>query len=130
MSTRNIVLLVILAVAAVAFATSFGGNVSTYTTFDGAKATDRYAHIVGTWVNRDDAPYNPANDLFQFDLQDTSNVVQRVHYYDPMPINFGEADRVVVEGEYKNGVFVAEKIQMKCPSKFEATELKAESTDL
>ena len=57
-------------------------------------------------------------------MQDTLNRVELVRYYDPKPTNFEQAEKVVVIGGYEEGAFVAEKIIMKCPSKYEEEEIK------
>ncbi|MEO0895412.1 MAG: cytochrome c maturation protein CcmE [Bacteroidota bacterium] len=126
MKTKQIIILVALAIFVVGIGLAFSGNSSVYTTFDQAKKLDKQVHIVGTWVNRDQSSYDVNQDLFQFYLQDTLNQVQRVKYYDPKPTNFETAEKVVVIGGYKNDSFVADKIIMKCPSKFEATEIQPE----
>jgi cytochrome c-type biogenesis protein CcmE len=36
-----------------------------------------------------------------------------------MPADFTKSEQVVVIGAYKNGQFIADKILMKCPSKYQ-----------
>ncbi|MEM8891311.1 MAG: cytochrome c maturation protein CcmE, partial [Bacteroidota bacterium] len=81
-------------------------------------------------VNRDQTSYDPNTDMFQFYMQDTTNNVELVYYQDPKPQNFEQAEKVVVVGGYKNENFVAEKIIMKCPSKFEQTDITAGEKNL
>lgn len=118
MKTRNIIGLVVLAGFMALLLVSFGGNVSEYTDFQEAQKRESDVHVVAKWVRRDEARYDASRDLFSFYLQDTMNNVQLVHYYDPMPVNFDKAQKVVVSGKYQNGVFVADKVLMKCPSKY------------
>ncbi len=125
MKTTHIVILVALAGFVALLGINLGKNTSTYTDFSAAKASEKEVHIVGEWVNRDQSNYDPTRDLFQFYMKDTVDNVQLVHYYDPKPVNFEAAEKVVIIGEYNQDVFVADKIIMKCPSKFEQTELTA-----
>lgn len=129
MKTTHIILLVALAVFAVALGVNFSSNASIYTDFATAKASNKQVHIVGAWVNRDQAQYDPSRDLFTFYMQDTLQAVEQVHYYDPKPSNFENAEKVVVIGGYEGEQFVADQIVMKCPSKYEEDDItKAEKT--
>lgn len=125
MKTSHIIVLGFLAIFVVMLGINFSQSASVYTGFDHAKASNRQVHIVGKWIKRDQASYNPQRDLFQFYLQDTLNNVELVHYYDPKPTNFEQAEKVVVIGGYEQQRFVADKIVMKCPSKYEATDITA-----
>lgn len=125
MKPRTIILLIAIAVFAVALGVNFSGNSSTYTTFAEAKKSGDQVHIVGTWVNRESANYDASQDLFVFALQDTMGNTATVHYQDPKPMDFEKAEKVVVIGAFENpDIFKAEKIIMKCPSKYEDKEVK------
>ncbi len=102
------------------------GSASQYTTFTQAKKMDESVHVVGNWVRRDQSHYDIDNDIFEFYMQDTSNVVSLVQYHDPQPVNFETADKIVIEGQYKGDVFDAERILMKCPSKYNEGEFTIE----
>ena len=125
MKTSNIIILAVVAVFLVVLAVNFSANASIYTDFVHAKESGRQVHIVGEWVNREQSSYDPNRDLFTFYLRDTLQQVERVHYYEPKPSNFEQAERVVVIGGYKNDEFIAEQIVMKCPSKYEETDITA-----
>lgn len=123
MKTTHIIVLVVVAIFIVALASNFASNASIYTDFAYAKKSGREVHIVGEWVNRDQAVYNMEQDLFTFFLKDTLHQTELVHFYDPKPNNFETAEKVVVVGGYKQDRFVADKIVMKCPSKYENDEI-------
>jgi len=125
MKTSHIIVLGFLAIFVVMLGINFSQSASVYTGFDQARATNKQVHIVGKWIKRDQASYDPQRDLFQFYLQDTLNNVELVHYYDPKPTNFEQAEKVVLIGGYEQERFVADKIVMKCPSKYEATDITA-----
>lgn len=65
---------------------------------------------------------------FEFTMLDvTSRTAKlRVRYLGVKPSNFDQATQVVCVGRYKDGVFLAEQLLVKCPSK-EQQKLKGES---
>lgn len=94
-------------------------EVSLYTDFQtAAQKPGTTYHVVASWIRREDAFYDPAQDVFWFWAQDTLGTVRRVRYPDPMPINFEAAQKVVLIGYAQDSLFIAEKILMKCPSKY------------
>lgn len=127
MKTVNIGLLVGIAVVAMIGLSlfAFWGNAassSKYSTFAAAKQNGETVHIIGKWVMKDRAV--EGTNEFTFFMQDTTQQVSQVRYYDPMPANFAEAsERFEIEGKYESNVFVAEKILMKCPSKYNKDEM-------
>ena len=123
MKPGKIALLAFIAIFLVVLAVNFSQNASIYTDFSTAKASGKKVHIVGEWVNRENSEYNSSQDLFTFYLQDTTQAVELVHYYDPKPNNFEQAEKVVVVGGFDENKFVADKIVMKCPSKYEESEI-------
>ncbi|MCZ2355378.1 MAG: cytochrome c maturation protein CcmE [Bacteroidia bacterium] len=123
MKLKSIIGLLILAGFITLLIINFAGSTSIYTTFADAKQRGSDVHIVASWVRRDEAKYDPAQDIFQFYLQDSTNNTQLVIYRDPKPANFEQADKVVIIGKYQGDVFEAEKILMKCPSKYNHQEL-------
>ena len=125
MKPGKIILLAVVAIFLVALGLNFSKNASIYTDFSTAKASEKQVHIVGEWVNRESAQYDAQRDLFTFYLQDTTQFTELVHYYDPKPNNFEQAEKVVIVGGYKNEQFIADKIVMKCPSKYEEEGIAA-----
>lgn len=125
----------IIAVAIVIIMTSIG-DASSYETFDTAwemkeDGNDKAIHVVGqlkkdttgevTGLNvRDDKT------SFTFVLVDNDGTEQEVFYNEPVPADFTRSESVVVIGSYKNEeIFIADKILMKCPSKYQETEVQA-----
>ena len=131
MKSVNIATLIVIAligmggIAALAFTGVFN-SASQYTTFAKAKGMEESVHVVGSWVRRDQSHYDIERDIFQFYMQDTANVVSLVQYHDPQPVNFETAERIVIEGQYQGDVFEAERILMKCPSKYNEGEFTIE----
>ena len=64
---------------------------------------------------------------FSFTMLDANAREQEVFYAEPMPIDFLRSEQVVVVGSYRNETFVADKILLKCPSKYQEDEIKTSS---
>ena len=64
---------------------------------------------------------------FSFYMKDQSGNTRRVIYPKPKPNNFEQADQLVVIGEMQNGVFYANDMLMKCPSKYKDEEIYIKS---
>ena len=103
--------------------TSFSQQVGGWETFEDAAESGRTAHVVGTWVESAPSGYDPGRNVFTFVMADTAGTVRSVVYPNPKPANFEDAERVVVQGQMTaaaggEGVFEAEHILVKCPSKY------------
>ena len=96
---------------------NLGNSISTYTDFATA-ATMSGAHVPGTWDNTKEYGFSRETMSFSFYMEDESGEVRKVIYPRPKPNNFEEADRLVVIGEMRNGVFYANDMLMKCPSTY------------
>ncbi len=129
----------LLAIAVIAVAIviiiSTAGDASTYVNFDEAyqlasTGSSTQVHVVGQ-LPKDAAGHakgieKSADNLsFSFTLIDNDNKEQKVFYNEPMPPDFTRSEKVVVIGSYQNGTFVAKKILLKCPSKYQEQKLNA-----
>lgn len=99
---------------------NFGNSISTYVNFEQASGMES-AHVVGTWADSKDYGFSMETKQFSFHMKDEAGNVRRVVYPKPKPNNFEQADRIVVIGEMKNGIFYANDMLMKCPSKYNNT---------
>jgi cytochrome c-type biogenesis protein CcmE len=97
---------------------NFGEQVGGYMNFDEAAASGSQAHVVGHWVEDQRYTYDPTTNLFSFHMRDEVGTVREVHYANPKPANFEDAEKLVIEGYADGDVFVAEHILVKCPSKY------------
>ena len=66
------------------------------------------------------------NDV-EFTLIDNDSLSNTVVYKSAKPQDFEKSEKVVVVGKMQGNVFVADQILMKCPSKYEETEIKEEN---
>jgi len=114
---------------------STAGDASSYVTFKEAlemveKDKNTKIHVVGQLKKDNEGNVvgvYPSEDMlsFSFMLVDNNGQEQIVTYHEPMPNDFLRSEQVVVIGGYKNDEkFVADKILMKCPSKYQETEVK------
>lgn len=126
-------LVIVIAITVIVSTTS---EVSTYATFAeateiAAKDSDKKIHVAGS-LKKDAAgrilgmDYQPQIDPnhFTFRLVDRDQQEKLVVYGNPKPQDFERSEQVVVIGNMQGGEFVAEKILMKCPSKYQETEIK------
>lgn len=61
--------------------------------------------------------------IFDVDATDPANAFRLpVRYHGIVPGNFDQATSVVVKGQAEEGVFVAEQILVKCPSKYQGED--------
>lgn len=97
---------------------NFGQQVGGYMNFEEAARSGTEVHVVGTWAEERPTQYDRTRNVFTFYMRDQTGAVRKVKYNDPKPANFEEAEQVVVQGEAKDDVFVADNILVKCPSKY------------
>jgi len=130
MKKIHILGLIVIAIA-VGVIISTAGDASTYVTFSEAEAMTHKGnhssiHVVGQLTR--DAEGNITNMLyrpeidpnhFEFSLVDNAGTEKKVVYPAPMPQDFDKSEQVVVIGKMEDGYFAAEKILLKCPSKYE-----------
>ncbi|MEX1063278.1 MAG: cytochrome c maturation protein CcmE [Balneolaceae bacterium] len=96
---------------------NFGESISTYVNFE--QAEDRaVSHVVGVWDDTREYGFSRETMQFSFFMKDEDGNVRRVVYHKPKPNNFEQATQLVVIGELRNGVFYANDMLMKCPSKY------------
>lgn len=100
---------------------NFGNSISTYVNFEQA-ADMRSAHVVGTWDDSKKYGFSMESKQFTFHMKDKAGNVRRVIYPKTKPNNFEKADQLVVIGKMQNGVFYANEMLMKCPSKYNNTD--------
>ena len=90
-------------------------------------------HVVGT-LKKDNAGNivgirkGEDKTSFSFIMVDENRKEQLVFYKEPMPADFTKSEQVVVVGQYKQDIFVADEILMKCPSKYVEENPDFEST--
>jgi cytochrome c-type biogenesis protein CcmE len=134
MKPKYIIALVIIAVA-VGIIILTAGDASTYVNFGqaqkmAAEGSTTPIHVVGQ-LKKDGSGHivgleNSIDKLsFSFVLIDDNLKEQKVYYNEPMPPDFLRSEKVVVIGGYQGDQFIAKKILLKCPSKYQEQKLDA-----
>ncbi len=117
---------VVAIIAFVAFgAGAFKSNLTPYVSFQQARATSDAVQIAGKLVHGSDS-FDAASSSLTFSIQDEHGDVMRVAYKGLKPGNFNEATQVVAIGRYHGGILEAEQLLVKCPSKYQGIEEKAQ----
>lgn len=134
MKKSHIIAIIVIA-AAIGIIISTTRDASSYVSFEQAyqlasSGSKTQIHVVGDL--KKDAQGNiigmekSADKLsFSFILVDENQKEQKVFYNEPMPADFTRSEKVVVIGGYQNNVFVASKILLKCPSKYQEEKINA-----
>jgi cytochrome c-type biogenesis protein CcmE len=134
MKKGHIIGLGIIAVAIVIIMTSIG-DASSYESFNTAwemkqDGDDKAIHVVGQ-LKKDvsgqvvGVQVGEDKTSFTFLLVDNDGTEQKVFYNEPVPADFQRSESVVVIGSYREKeIFVADKILMKCPSKYQETDVQ------
>ena len=129
MKKSHLLALTLIAVAVGAIIVLTASSASSYVTFEKAysmaeEGDAKKIHVVGTLKKNDQgdvvglAP-SPDRLSFSFIMVDDSLREQKVYYSEPMPTDFLRSEKVVVIGSYKGDTFIASKILLKCPSKYQ-----------
>ncbi len=114
-------------VAALWFGSSaFVANLTPLFTFEQARAAKRQVQIVGKLVKGSTA-YKNKTLLFQ--IVDDKNDKMPVAYDDVRPPNFEMATQITATGAFDGETFRAEKLLVKCPSKYQGEDGKARKYD-
>jgi cytochrome c-type biogenesis protein CcmE len=135
MKKSHIIGMIVIALA-IGILMTTAGDASVYVSFKEAReraetGNDTKVHVVGR-LKKDPQghiiglQYDPLLDpnYFAFTLIDTLQIEQKVVYFNPKPQDLERSERVVITGNMQNDVFVADKILLKCPSKYVEKEIK------
>ncbi|MGB0839479.1 MAG: cytochrome c maturation protein CcmE [Chitinophagales bacterium] len=120
MKKSHIAALFIIA-GAIAYIVSTSASYSTYETFETAYSNSgRNFQVIGKLVKDKPMEYNPEEDAnyFTFFIEDRKGEVRKVIFGDAKPQDFERSEDVVLTGQMKGEEFLASKILLKCPSKY------------
>lgn len=94
---------------------------STYAQFSELRSTPGVEQqVVGELVREKSIVYEPEKDanLFTFYMIDKTGQEQKVFFHGNKPQDFERSEQLVVTGAFVDGEFHANRILMKCPSKY------------
>jgi len=103
---------------------SFLGSTVQYVPIAEARTATRTVQVLGK-IDAEQVKYNSAKSRLEFAIYDpkatnkTDAEKMKVVYYGTVPGNFDQATSVVCKGVNKEEGFVAEKLFVKCPSKYQ-----------
>jgi cytochrome c-type biogenesis protein CcmE len=110
------------------------GDASTYVTFREAikmaeDGNNKKIHVVGQLKkdkegNVQGLQVTEDKLSVSFLMIDNENMEQKIYFNEPMPPDLHRSEQVVVIGSFKEDIFVADKILLKCPSKYQEEEIK------
>lgn len=116
---RKVLLGVLLAAFLVYAGWSFMDAVTPYVDVAAAKSASHTVQVKGLLDPSAAAPHMEGQD-FLFSLRDeTTGETLPVRYHGMKPDQFDEAHHIVAVGKCQDGVFRADKLLIKCPSKYE-----------
>lgn len=128
MKAKYIIGIVIIAVFAGWGANSFMTTTISYVSLDEVATAKGTVQVMGE-IDFDAVNYDAENSRLVFEvtgLEDhTRDQRLTVVYTGVVPGNFDQATSVVAKGHYEDGVFMADQLLVKCPSKYQGTEEKA-----
>jgi cytochrome c-type biogenesis protein CcmE len=118
---------VVAAALAVAFVllgvTSFTKTLTPYLSFDEARKANGVVQVMGG-LDKSSDRYDTATQQLSFDLVDQHGGRMPVSYGGLRPANFKDAISIVAIGRYRDGRIEAEKLLVKCPSKYQGAEVE------
>jgi len=103
--------------------TAFQKTLTPYLTFDEARKARGVVQVMGSLDKTSDR-YDTARQELRFDLLDANGHRMPVSYRGIKPGNFKDAISIVAIGSYKDGRVEAEKLLVKCPSKYQGAEVE------
>ena len=103
--------------------TAFQKTLTPYLSFDEAKKARGVVQVMGALDKQSDR-YDAAKEELSFDLVDPEGRRMPVAYRGIRPGNFKDAISIVAIGRYREGRIEAEKLLVKCPSKYQGAEVE------
>jgi cytochrome c-type biogenesis protein CcmE len=103
--------------------TAFQKTLTPYLSFDEAKKSRGVVQVMGALDKQSDR-YDTANQELSFDLLDDKGGRIRIAYRGTKPANFKDAVAIVAIGRFGGGRIDADKLLVKCPSKYQGAEIE------
>lgn len=121
---KTIIAVVVVVIAAVIGLSSLftGGGMISYVSFSEARATTNNVQVMGEILDNDSF-YNSETGDFSFYIINDTGDRMKVVYGGTRPGNFDQATSVVCIGKYRGDAFYADKLLVKCPSKYQDQQI-------
>ena len=127
MNAKTIIGLVIIGVTMIWGISSFLDSTIVYVSIAEAKTSSEMVQVMGK-ISKEEVSYNTEESRLEFTIYDagaeTAETAERlkVVYYGVVPGNFDQATSVVAKGINNENEFVADKLLVKCPSKYQGED--------
>ena len=102
---------------------AFQKTLTPYLSFDEAKKAKGVVQVMGALDKQSDR-YDDKTEQLSFELIDPNGHRMPVVYRGVRPGNFKDAISIVAIGRYQDGRIDAEKLLVKCPSKYQGAEVE------
>jgi cytochrome c-type biogenesis protein CcmE len=103
--------------------TAFQKTLTPYLSFDEAKKSRGVVQVMGG-LDKESDRYDAGKEELSFELVDPEGRRMPVVYRCIRPGNFKDAISIVAIGRYRDGRIDAEKLLVKCPSKYQGAEVE------
>lgn len=121
---KGYVIAVLMALAFVGLGlTAFQKTLTPYLGFDEARKAKGLVQVMGA-LDKESDRYDTASQELSFDLLDDKGGRIRIAYRGTKPANFKDAVSIVAIGRFASGRIEAEKLLVKCPSKYQGAEVE------
>ena len=124
MKARYVVALVIIVGFVIYGAVSLKTSLTPYVSFAEAKSSPQTVQVMGE-LEKSATRYDTTAGLLYFTLKDKHGDLLEVSYKGVRPGNFDQATQIVAIGDYKEKVFQADQLLVKCPSKYQGEEVQS-----
>lgn len=101
---------------------SFRRSLTPYVDFQQAEKSSSTVQIIGNILHQETS-YDIQTGKLGFVIEDKNKNRMKVLYSGVKPANFEQANTAVVIGKYTDGAFQAEKVLVKCPSKYQSKSI-------
>ena len=103
---------------------AFKSSLTPYVSFDVARTSKQAVQVAGSLVPAS-TRYDESRGALLFAIADASGDTLHVSYKGTKPGNFEEATQIVAIGRFHGGALEAERLLVKCPSKYQGVEEKS-----
>ncbi len=103
--------------------TAFQKTLTPYLTFDEARKSRGVVQVMGG-LDKESDRYDTVKETLHFELIDPAGARMPVAYRGTKPANFKDAISIVAIGRFQDGRIEAEKLLVKCPSKYQGAEVE------
>jgi cytochrome c-type biogenesis protein CcmE len=103
--------------------TAFKSTLTPYLSFDEARRSEGIVQVMGG-LDTESVRYDAEGGQLIFSLIDETGGRMPISYRGTRPANFQDAISIVAIGRFAQGRIEAEKLLVKCPSKYQGAEVK------